>query len=29
VKDPLTHRNWNGFHAKTLPGPQPSCKLHD
>ena len=28
VKYPLTHRNWNGFHAKTLPSQQPTCKLH-
>jgi hypothetical protein len=29
VKYPLTHRNRNGFHAKTLPRQQPSCMLHD
>jgi hypothetical protein len=29
VKYSLTHWNRNGFHAKTLPGQQPPCKLHN
>jgi len=28
VKNPLTHRNRNGFHAATLPRQMPNCKLH-